>query len=95
MITKTELRALIKEIKASIEDDFRAYEDDTCPGILLTIAHSEDGKDWTYQTGDLQYSGNAYDLPVWVSQGIYGDTNVRTLADDFYAEIKNELEGYD
>jgi hypothetical protein len=95
MITKKELSQLIREIQLQIEPDFIAYEDDYIPGILLTIACSEDGEDWTYQTGDTQFIGSAYMYPIWVSHGVYNDKNmditVRELADIFYDDLKAEI----
>lgn len=96
MITKTQITQLIREIQVQIEPDYRAYDDDDKPGILLTIACSEDGKDWTYQTGDTQFMGSAYMYPIWASHGIYNDKNmditVKELADIFYDELNSEID---
>lgn len=60
-----ELAQLIRDIKKDgIDDDFRAYEGDEEPGILLTIGCSYD-KPWSFQTGDNSFSGGAYGHRFW------------------------------
>ena len=86
-----DVTALIKAVKADIRDDHRAFEDDECPGIQLTIA-STDGKDWGWQTGDNCYTGGAYGYAFWSVEGVYRNTNCRELAAQMVHEIKDTIE---
>lgn len=79
------LTQLVKSIKADIDDDFRAFEDDDAPGIQLTVGTN--GNSWSYQTGDNSYSGSAYFYPYWSVTGIYRDTNCRELARSIQSEL--------
>ncbi|MDW8259822.1 MAG: hypothetical protein RML32_10305 [Gammaproteobacteria bacterium] len=85
--TISELAALIREIQNQIEDEFRAFDDDNEPGILLTIA--TDGENWTYQTGDLQFYGNAYGYDVMATTAIYRDSDCRELAKSLRRDLEN------
>lgn len=73
------LSSLIRCLKKDIGDDFRAYDEDDRPGMLLTIGCSYD-KSWSYQTGDNSYSGGAYFHRYWGVGAIYRNSNSRTLA---------------
>ncbi len=57
-------------------------------GMQLTIACSDDGTKWNYQTGDNSYTGNAYGLPHWAVVYIYPDSTT----DELMNEIINQLE---
>jgi hypothetical protein len=77
--TINELAALIAAIKATIDGECRASEDDHLPSILLTVGLSDDGS-WDYQTGDSSYSGGAYFHPCWAVICVYRRSNCRALA---------------
>ena len=78
---------LVSSIKRDIQDDFRAYEDDDEPGILLTIGADGMG-DWNYQTGDTQFTGGAYGHPYWGQAAIHHDTNPQTAAKEILDELR-------
>ena len=83
--TIKELASLIRDVKADIDDEYRAFEGDDTPGIQLTI--SSDGDDWSFQTGDNSFSGGAYDYPHWAVVGVYRSSNSIELA----REIREQL----
>lgn len=85
-----DVTTLIQAIKAEIQDDYRAFEDDEDPGILLTIA-STDGKEWGWQTGENCYTGGAYKYAFWLVEGVYRNTNCRELAIEMVREIKDQI----
>jgi hypothetical protein len=76
--TIKELSALIKSIKPEICDEYKD-EEDQLPGIDLTCGINESGE-WSYQTGDNSYSGNAYFYPHWAVVRIFRRSNSRELA---------------
>ena len=80
---------LVKAVKSDIQEDYRAYEDDEYPGILLTIASNNlNGDDWGFQTGDNSYSGGAYHYHFWGVAGVYQDSNCRDVAKDLVSQVK-------
>lgn len=85
-----EIEALFKSVKKDIQPDYRAHEDDTLPGILVTIGaeKNDDGFfSWSYQTGDNSYTGGAYGFPHWAIINLYRRSNCRALALDAVNEI--------
>jgi len=85
--TVGELSSLIRCLKKEICEDYRAYDDDEEPGILLTIGCSYD-KGWSYQTGDNSYTGGAYGHPYWGVGAIYRNSNSRELAKEINADCE-------
>ena len=71
--TIRDLSSLIKALKPSIRDDYRAYadepglDDENIPSMQLTIGWNPENGSWDYQTGDNSYSGSAYFYPFGVS----------------------------
>ena len=88
--TIKDLAALVREVKADIDDDFRAFEEDDKPGIQLTIGWNPKTGDWSYQTGDNSYMGSAYHYPVWAVTGVYRRSNSRELARELRAELEEQ-----
>jgi len=96
--TVRDLSALVRAVKRTIADDYRADEYDTVPGISLTIgwcAVSQwsggvyvNAGDWSYQTGDNSYTGGAYGYPHWGVVSVYRRSDSRAVARD----IRNQLE---
>ncbi len=84
--TISELTQLVKSIKRTIADDYRAFDDDEIPGIQLTVACNDNGE-WDYQTGDNSYSGSAYHYPHWAVVGVYRRSNSRQLAKDLQSQL--------
>jgi hypothetical protein len=87
----SELAELVAGVQADITDDCRASEfeasdDDSEPGIELTVGADKSG-DWSYQTGDNSYSGGAYGYPYWAVVGVYRDSNPRTIARDIRSQL--------
>ena len=100
--TVTELAALVRAIKATIADDYRADPEDTVPGILLTVGwNGEDGHhggilvragEWSYQTGDNSYMGGAYGYPHWAIVSVHRRSSSLSLARDIRRQL-DELSG--
>lgn len=88
MITIKEIRSLLINLKADIADEYRASEDDTIPGMCVTIA-TTDGCEWTYQTGDNSFTGGCYHYRHWSVISLYRRSNCTELA----REVVNELLG--
>lgn len=87
-MTIKQVTKLLVSLKADIGDDYRASDDpeDNTPGMQVTIA-SNDGKKWTYQTGDNSYSGGCYHYRHWGVIYLYRNSNCRALAKDAIAEV--------
>ena len=85
-----DLASLIKQLKPTIGDEYRASEfdsEDDPPSMLLTVGWSAESGDWSWQTGDNSYSGGAYHYPTWATVAIYRRSNSKELARD----IQNQL----
>lgn len=80
------LASLVRAIKADIADDYRASEEDTVPGICLTIGWNVTGE-WSYQTGDNSFTGGAYGYPHWAVVSVYRTSDSRALS----REIRSQL----
>ena len=91
-MTIREVTTLVKFVKADILDEFRAFEGDEQPGILLTIA-STNGKEWGFQTGDNSYMGACYHYNYWGVAGVYRDSNCREVAKDLVNQVKEQIGG--
>ena len=92
---QSEIENLLKFLKKNIQSDDRACEDDTLPGILVTVG--ADGNDdgsfsWSYQTGDNSYTGGAYGFPYWAVISLYRRSNCRVLASEAVNEILYSLD---
>lgn len=81
-----EIASLLVELKKYIGDDYRASEEDTTPSMCVTIGANENGE-WSYQTGDNSFTGNAYGKPFWGVVSLYRNSNCRELAKDAIAQI--------
>ncbi len=68
-------------VKRSISDEFRAYDEDEIPGILLTVGADAKGN-WSYQTGDNSFTGGAYGFRLWAVVGVYRRSNARQVAQE-------------
>lgn len=86
--TIADVARLIRAVKADISPEFRAYEDDDKPGILLTIGADCAGS-WSYQTGDTSFTGGAYSYPHWGSAAVYRNSNARDLAREIIEQIRD------
>lgn len=81
-----QIARLCVSVKKQISDEYRAYDDDDRPGILLTVGANKNG-DWSYQTGDTQFMGGAYGYPYWGQAAIYRSTNCNQAAKQIIDEI--------
>ena len=89
-VLQTEIESLLKSLKKDIQNDYRAYEEDTLPGILVTIGafeHADGSFSWGFQTGDNSYTGGAYGLPRWSVIGLYRRSNCRALSMDVAEQL--------
>ena len=90
---------LFKALKKHIGDEYRARDDDTLPGMCVTIGFTPAADDtagnitvhkparWNYQTGDNSYTGGAYGHPHWAVVSLYRRSNCRELAEDCANQI--------
>jgi len=91
---QSEIENLLKFVKRTIQSDDRACEDDTLPGILVTVGADENDDSsfsWSYQTGDNSYTGGAYGFPHWAVISLHRRSNCRALAQDAVNEILYSL----
>lgn len=88
-IFRRDVAQLVRAVRADISPEYRAFEDDDCPGIQLTIG--TDGKDWTYQTGDNSFMGGAYQYPHWAVVAVYRSSNSYHVADEVIQQIDDLL----
>ena len=56
------------------------------PGMQVTIA-SNDGEEWTYQTGDNSFTGSCYHCQHWGVGYLYRDTDTQDLAESMVGEV--------
>jgi len=94
--TRKEWERLLKRLKPTIGDDYRATDDpeDDKPGMCVTfgVTVEEDRSlSWSYQTGDNSYSGGAYGHPVWAVVYLYRRSNCAELAKEAMDEALSQL----
>ena len=88
----TNLTALLVELKKTIEDEFRATEDDNIPAMQVTVASNDvPTNDRGRHTGDNCYSGACYHYKHWAVIHLYNDSNCRELAREALADIREAL----
>lgn len=88
--TITDLSTLIRLLKEGICIEYRAFEEDQEAGIQLTIGWDPQTGNWSYQTGDNSFSGDAYSYPIWGVAGIYRDSNPRAVARALIDEMEEQ-----
>lgn len=90
-----EITKLLKSLKGDIGDDYRACEDDECPGMCVTIGATPDEETgelaWSYQTGDNSYTGGAYSHHHWGVIYLYRRSNCAELAAQAVSEIADSI----
>lgn len=86
---RNDIESLLKGLKREIGDEYRASEDDTLPGMMVTVGAEpgEDGISWGYQTGDNSYTGGAYGFQHWAVICLYRRSNCKALAADAVQEL--------
>lgn len=86
-----EVTDLLTALIPDIGDEYRASDDpdDDQPGMMVTIA-TNDGEDWTWQTGDNSFMGSCYHYRHWGVGYLYRDTDCRDLAESM---VDDMLEG--
>ena len=86
---------LLKALKKDIGDDYRACEDDDCPGMCVTIGVTTDEEtgelSWSYQTGDNSYTGGAYGHRHWGVIYLYRQTRSAEAAHIAIEEIADSI----
>lgn len=98
--TIKDIASLIKALKPTIYDDYRAYpcegrpmdEEESIPSMLLTVGCDPSTGNWNYQTGDNSYMGGAYHYDCWGQAAIYRRSNSRELAREIIAEIAEQYQ---
>lgn len=79
---------LIKRLKRSIGDDYRASDQDDKPSmnVVVGITPRPSGEapwfSWGYQTGDPSYTGGAYGHPIWANVAIHRKSSTPAVVDD-------------
>jgi hypothetical protein len=89
-----EITSLVKAIKATITDECQAFEfpdDDTPPGIQITIGCDLETGDWNYQTGDNSYTGGAYGYATWGVGYVFRRSNCREVARDILSDLESQV----
>jgi len=89
--TIRELSALVRSIKLDIDDSYVA-EDETLPGIDLTVGWSPDTSRWSWQTGDNSFTGGAYGYPIWATTRVYRRSNSRELARELLEQLAEQID---
>lgn len=85
---------LLKTLKGDIGDEYRACEDDTCPGMQVTIGATPQADGvlaWSFQTGDNSYTGGAYSHANWGVIYLYRRSNCAELAHTAVEEIAESI----
>jgi hypothetical protein len=82
---RRDLAALVRDVRAQIQPEYRAYDDSDTPSILLTVGADRHG--WSYQTGDNSFTGGAYGYSAWGVVAVYRDTNSFEAADHLIDEL--------
>lgn len=91
MLNTVTVKTLLQQLKSTIEDDFRAYDDDDCPGILVTVS-TNDGETWNFQTGSLEFIGPCYWDKYLYSVPIYRDSDCQSLAKEIVHNLRQQIE---
>lgn len=89
-----EITRLLKALKHDIGDDYRACEDDDCPGMCVTIGATPNDEGeliWSFQTGDNSYSGGAYSHHNWGVIYLYRRSRSAELARQAVEEIAESI----
>lgn len=81
--TINELRDELISLKRHIDDDM-IHDEDTMPGIDVTLGIGEDG--YGLQSGSNEYTGCAYGFPHWGVSRLYRRTNCYALAKELIDE---------
>ena len=87
------LSSLIKALKPTIRDDYRAYadehgpDDENIPSMLLTVGWDAESGEWSWQSGDNSFSGSAYFYPHWGIVAVYRRSNSLDLARDIRSQL--------
>ena len=89
--TIKDVASIIMAIKPEIDDSY-IDDDDTLPGIDLTIGFNPGDGTWSYQTGDNCFWGAAYFYPIWGVWRVHRRSNSRELARDLISQIDDQLE---
>jgi hypothetical protein len=89
--TLEEVYSLLRDLKPTIGDDYRASEDpeDDKPGMCVTVG--SDGESWSYQTGDNSFTGGAYGFSCWGVGYLYRNSNCREVARHIIDELADSL----
>lgn len=90
-----------KEISTDVYNDIRAFIDmniedwqkdaEEFEYIDLTVAISDDGSKWNYQTGDNSFTGGAYSLPIWGVTSIYPNSTAEAVASEIINQIEDQF----
>lgn len=84
---------LLEGLKGDIGDEYRASEDleDDESGMTVTIG-TNDGIEWSYQTGDNSFTGNCYGKEHWGVVSLYRDSDCEELAREAVEQMLESLE---
>jgi hypothetical protein len=84
--TVRDLAALVRAVKRTIRDEYRADEYEDMPSVCLTVGWKPSGA-WSYQTGDNSYTGGAYGYPYWGVVTVYRRSDSRAVARDIRRQL--------
>jgi hypothetical protein len=77
---------LVTRLIPTINDDYRASEDDDTPSMMLTVGADNAG--WNYQTGDNSYTGGAYSYATWGIGYITRDSDPAVVAEGIASDLE-------
>lgn len=89
-----DIARLIVALKKEIHDDYRATDDpdDNTPGMCVTFG-TNDGVEWSYQTGDNSYTGSCYGKRHWGVVYIHRRSNSKEVAKDAVDQMAEAMAG--
>jgi len=85
---RTQMARLVRSVRNDIRPEYRANEDDTVPGIQLTVGANRKG--WSYQTGDNSFTGGAYGYAAWAVVSVYSRSDSFELADSIISQLEEQ-----
>ena len=95
---KNDIKDLVVQCIACIENDHRASDEDDTPSMLLTIGYTPErggkAESWGFQTGDNSYSGGAYGHEYWGVIALYRDSVATECMEDIVYQVNEGIACY-
>lgn len=84
-IPHAELSSAVEVLIKGIGEDYRVEAGDG-PAMEVTFATDDTCSQWTYQTGNNSFHGNAYGLPHWAVVTLTPDSEPDEIADEILSQ---------